>query len=106
MTDSPKYVYVVFSSTQYMIAKFIRAFTHHRYNHVSIALDGNLQTLYSFARRYDDTPFCGGFVVETPERYIRRNVAATVQICAIPVTNEQYNTIRDHLLVYEAEAQD
>ena len=42
MTDSPKYVYVVFSSTQYMIAKFIRAFTHHRYNHVSIALDGNL----------------------------------------------------------------
>ena len=53
MTDSPKYVYVIFSSTQYMIAKCIRAMTNHRYNHVSISLDGNLQTLYSFARRYD-----------------------------------------------------
>ena len=106
MTDSPKYVYVVFSSTQYMIAKFIRAFTHHRYNHVSISLDGNMQQLYSFARRYEDTPFCGGFVVETPERYLRRNIAASVQICAIPVTDEQHATIRAHLQAYEAEAQD
>ncbi len=106
MIDSPKYVYVVFSSTQYMIAKFIRACTNHRYNHVSISLDGNMQTLYSFARRYDDTPFCGGFVVETPERYIRRNVAATVQICAIPVTDEQHATIRAHLQAYETEAND
>ncbi len=106
MTDSPKYVYVVFSSTQYMIAKFIRAFTHHRYNHVSISLDGNMQKLYSFARRYEDTPFCGGFVVETPERYQRRNIAASVQICAIPVTDEQHATIRAHLQAYEKEAQD
>ena len=106
MTDSPKYVYVIFSSTQYMIAKFIRSLTHHRYNHVSISLDGNLQTLYSFARRYEDTPFCGGFVVETPERYIRRNIAASVQICAIPVTDEVHAAIRAHLQAYETEAQD
>ncbi len=106
MVDSPKYVYVIFSSTQYMIAKFIRSLTHHRYNHVSISLDGNLQTLYSFARRYDDTPFCGGFVVETPERYLRRNTAASVQICAIPVTDAQYTAIRSHLYRYQAEAQD
>lgn len=106
MTDSPKYVYVIFSSTQYMIAKCIRAMTRHRYNHVSISLDGNLQTLYSFARRYDDTPFCGGFVVETPERYLRRNTAATVQICAIPVTNEVYDTIRAHLDGYVTKEQE
>ena len=106
MTDSPKYVYVVFSSTQYMIAKFIRAVTNHRYNHVSISLDGNMQRLYSFARRYEDTPFCGGFVVERPERYLKRNTAATVQICAIPVTDEQYRTIRSHLYLYEEEADD
>ena len=106
MTDSPKYVYVVFSSTQYMIAKFIRAVTNHRYNHVSISLDGNMQRLYSFARRYEDTPFCGGFVVEMPERYLKRNTAATVQVCAIPVTDEQYQAIRSHLDLYEEEADD
>ena len=106
MTDSTKYVYVVFSSTQYMIAKCIRLLTRHRYNHVSISLDGNLQTLYSFARRYEDTPFCGGFVVETPERYIRRNVAASVQVCAIPVTDKQHATIRAHLETYQANATD
>ena len=104
--QTTKYVYVVFSSTQYRIAKCIRTLTHHRYNHVSISLDGNLQTLYSFARRYEDTPFCGGFVVETPERYMRRNVAASVQICAIPVTDEQHAVIRAHLDTYEAEAQE
>lgn len=106
LTDSTKYVYVVFSSTQYMIAKCIRLLTRHRYNHVSISLDGNLQTLYSFARRYEDTPFCGGFVVETPERYIRRNVAASVQVCAIPVTDKQHATIRAHLETYQANATD
>ena len=106
MTDSPKYVYVVFSSTQYMIAKCIRTLTHHRYNHVSISLDGNLQTLYSFARRYEDTPFCGGFVVETPERYMRRNVAASVQVCAIPVTDAQHDAIRAHLQAYQSEAKE
>lgn len=106
MADSTKYVYVIFSSTQYMIAKFIRSLTHHRYNHVSISLDGNMQTLYSFARRYEDTPFCGGFVVETPERYIRRNVAAAVQVCAIPVSDEVHAAIRAHIEGYEIEAQD
>ena len=103
MAQTPKYVYVVFSSTQYIIAKCIRLVTGHRYNHVSISLDGNLQTLYSFARRYEDTPFCGGFVVETPERYLRRNTAANVQICAIPVTDEQYESIRAHIDAYVAE---
>lgn len=106
MTDSPKYVYVIFSSTMYMTAKFIRALTRHRYNHVSISLDGNLQTMYSFARRYEDTPFCGGFVIETPERYLRRNTAAAVQVCAIPVTDQQYDAIRAHLQAYTSAEQD
>lgn len=100
MASSQQYVYVMFSSTQYMIGRCIRIMTHHRYNHVSISLDDSLQTLYSFARRYEDTPFCGGFVVESPERYLRYNTAAAVQIFAIPVTEEQYRAVRTRIRGY------
>ena len=62
--------------------------------------------IYIIRSRYEDTPFCGGFVVETPERYIRRNTAASVQICAIPVTDEVHAALREHVQTYQADAQD
>lgn len=86
-------VYIVFSSTPYRIGKFIRKFTGEPYNHVSIALDPELNKMYGFARRYYRTPFYGGFVKESLSRYHVNGVSADICICKLPVTPLQYQDL-------------
>lgn len=100
-----RYLYVVFSSTPYKMGRFLRIVTHGIYNHVAVSLDSELNTLYSFARRYRNTPFFGGFVRETPMRYRYHGRVARVQVCALPISEEQHREIREHLLAMEEEAE-
>ncbi len=87
---------VVFSATPSRMGKFIRATTHARYNHVSVSLrEGG--ALYSFARKYCNVPFCGGFVKESPLRYQNGKRRAHVRICTVPVTEEQHHAVKARL---------
>lgn len=92
-----KQVYIVFSSTPYRMGKLIRQITRDSYNHVSVSLDWELQQMYSFARRYYKTPLYGGFVRESISRYIREGHITQVCICSIPVSDEQYESLRGQL---------
>ena len=92
-----KHIYVVFSSTPYKIGKVIRVLTQEAYNHVSIALDESLTPMYSFSRRYNRTPFYGGFVQESISRYHRKGCTAQFEVCRLPVTAVQYETLKLHL---------
>ncbi len=92
-----QYLYVMFSSTPYKMGKFIRTVTRSPYNHMSISLDPELKELYTFARRYDRTPFYGGFVRETPGRYYRKGEPAQVCLCRLPLTEAQYRDLKNHL---------
>ncbi|MGM9663132.1 MAG: hypothetical protein ACI3WR_08595 [Oscillospiraceae bacterium] len=83
---------VVFSATPCRMGAAIRLVTRWPYNHVALALEEE-ETLYSFARRYQNVPLCGGFVRESPLRYRR----AHVLICAVPVTERQYTRVRGRL---------
>lgn len=87
---------VVFSATPSRMGSFIRATTHSRYNHVSLSL-GEKGALYSFARKYCNVPFCGGFVRESPLRYQNGRRKAYVRICTVPVTEEQYHAVQARL---------
>lgn len=49
-----------------MVSKIISGFTHTPYNHVSVSLDAELDSMYSFGRRYRYFPWIGGFVQESP----------------------------------------
>lgn len=90
-------LYIVFSSTPYKLGKAIRQITGEEYNHVSIALDPQLQQMYGFARRYYRTPLYGGFVKESPARYHLNGHAAKICVCRLPVTEAQYQSIADLL---------
>lgn len=92
-----RYVYIVFSSTPYKIGKLIRTITKGRYNHVSLALDRELENMYSFARRYYYTPFYGGFVRESRARYHLNGVPAQVKICRLAVSGEDYEALAQRL---------
>lgn len=96
-------LYVIFSSTPFKMGRLIRFFTKAKYNHVSLSIDPALGEIYSFARRYRNTPFYGGFVRESGNRFRYGNQLSYVQICALPITEEQYckakailKTMRSH----------
>ncbi len=80
-----EYLYVIFSSTPYKMGRFIRFFTKGFYNHISISVNSEMSEIYSFARRYRKSPFCGGFVRESGKRFKVGDRSSTVCICKIPV---------------------
>ncbi|MBR7185478.1 MAG: hypothetical protein IKD37_07715 [Clostridia bacterium] len=59
-----KTVYVLLSRTNTVCGRLIRMTTACRYNHVSISLDADRQTFYSFARRRMHNPLVAGFIRE------------------------------------------
>ncbi len=64
--DSEK-VYIVLSQTGTILSRILKFITRAPYNHSSIALDEDLQTMYSFGRLNPYNPFVGGFVQESPK---------------------------------------
>ena len=90
-------LYVVFSSTPYRLGSFIRVMTRNEFNHVAISTEPDLSELYSFARHYRNTPFYGGFVKETFARYRNRDRIARIKVCAIDLTEEQYQLAKARL---------
>lgn len=92
-----RYIYIVFSSTQGKMGKMIRLVTDYPYNHVSLALDEKLQTFYSFARHYKNTPLYGGFIEESSLRYTDENQPAILKICKIPVSEEEFSQLKNKI---------
>ena len=99
MTTTPsRYLYIVASETGSIVSRAIRQFTGAKYNHVSIALNGTLHTMYSFGRRLPWCPFWGGFVREEPGYgTLARFPDTRVRVVRLPVTEGQYRVIRDCL---------
>lgn len=85
-----RFLYVILSSTPYKIGDMIRLLTKSTYNHVSLSVDPLFKELYSFARHYRNTPFYGGFVRENANRFLCKGKSSTVEIFALPITDEQY----------------
>lgn len=92
-----KNIYIIFSSTNCKVGSMIRLITREKYNHVSIALEDNFKTLYSFARYYKNTPLYAGFTEESPLRYNSNNKHAGIKIYKVPVTKKEYNIISNHI---------
>ena len=57
-------IYIVLTHTGTIVSRLIKMFTGNKYSHVSIALDENMDEMYSFGRLNPYNPFLGGFVRE------------------------------------------
>ena len=88
--DGRRYLYVIFSATPFKTGRFIRFFTRTHYNHVSISIDPALKEIYSFARYHRNTPFYAGFVRESGTRFLCGGKTSQIEICAMPISEEQY----------------
>lgn len=88
-------IYLVISCTPTKFASCIRHIGRVKYNHAAISLDKDLSKLYSFARPYHCGIFMGGLVTESYESYtLNKSKNVPIVMFAIPVTDEQYNTVR------------
>lgn len=61
-----RYLYIVVTQSGSVLSALLKAVTGAQYNHVSVSLDRNLESMYSFGRRHPYNPFWGGFVQESP----------------------------------------
>ncbi len=105
MNGSERKLYILFSATPYRMGSWIRYVTGEHYNHVSIATDETLNTMYSFARRYYHAPFYGGFVTEGAYRYHHKGETADIQLYRLPLNREQWKML-NRILVEMQQAPD
>lgn len=91
-------LYLLLSDTGSIISKGIKVYTRKPYSHISLALDINLNEIYSFGRLKPYNPLIGGFVREDIEKgtfSIFPNT--TCELYEIEVTRDQYNLIRNEI---------
>lgn len=89
-----KKIYIVLAHTGTLLSRIIKIRTGAEYTHSSIALDEDLEQMYSFGRKYSYIAFIGGFVKEgasfgTYKRFYKTEIS----VFELPVTDEQYNKI-------------
>lgn len=93
-----KKIYIVLAHTGTLLSRIIKMRTGAEYTHSSIALDENLEQMYSFGRKYSYIAFIGGFVKEgasfgTYKRFYKTEIS----VFEIPVTDEQYDIICERI---------
>lgn len=97
MTEQ-KYVYVILTATESVVAKVVHLLMRDRYTHSALALDETLANMYSFSRAYSRFPFYGRFRSENVhEGFLGRCRSVPAKVIAIPVTDEQYQLVEERL---------
>lgn len=97
-----KSVYVILTKTNTMFAKSIRMLSQSHFSHSSLAVDDNLEFIYSFGRKKPNNPFIAGFVRE----YLDRGVfgQCPYSICHVyrcQVSDEVYADIMKMISKFE-----
>lgn len=87
-------IYIVLTYTGTILSRLVRGYTGKEYAHVSIALDKDLEEMYSFGRLNPYIPFIGGFVHESIDHgTFKRFYKTKTKIYSLEVNDEQYKKI-------------
>lgn len=88
-------LYLMISRTGTGIGRMIRTLSRYPYNHVSLSLDPELKQWVSFARYAKDIPLYGGFITETPERYLATGEDIQVRIFQVEIEERRARQLED-----------
>lgn len=89
-----KKIYVLLSDTKTLPNRVIKFFTKDPYNHASISLDKNLNTLYSFGRKYVNFPFIATFVEENLHTGVfGKKINTTCALYSLEISDQKYKSI-------------
>lgn len=93
-----KSVYILLTKTKTLFARCIHVITGDEFTHSSIALDLDLNRLYSFGRRYYYMPLLAGLVRENIHTGVfGRNKYAPCAVLELDVTDEIYDRIEKRM---------
>ncbi|MEQ2526892.1 hypothetical protein WMO40_09275 [Bacillaceae bacterium CLA-AA-H227] len=98
-----KTVYILLTDTGTWFSKMIKLYTRFPYNHVSIALDEELNDIYSFGRKVYNNPFSAGFVKERMDQgvFFHRKETRCV-LYKLTVNEEQYTRLLKIIYQFES----
>lgn len=89
-----KRIYIILSYTGTFLSRIIKGYTRKEFAHVSIALDKELNSMYSFGRLKPYNPFLAGFVHEGINfGTFKRFKNTCVEVYSLELTNKQYEII-------------
>lgn len=89
-----KKIYIVLTYTGTILSKLVKMYTRREYSHVSIALDQELEEMYSFGRLYPYNPFLAGFVQEYKDKgTFKRFKNTKTRIYSLQVDDEQFDSL-------------
>ena len=87
-------IYIILTHTGTVLSRIIRCYTKDEYSHVSIALDKNLENMYSFGRLNPYNPFFGGFVHEKVNEGVYKRFKNTKTcIYSLEIEDSKYRKI-------------
>ena len=99
-----KSVYILLTRTETVPSRVIHFFKIMPYVHVSIALDEELDELYSFARKKIRNPFRCGFIDEDINSGIfARDTETKCQVLRLKLTERQYQDVKRSIEVFKSD---
>ena len=91
-------IYIILTHTGTVLSKIIKKWTKDEFSHVSIALDEDLEKMYSFGRLNPYNPFWGGFVQEGIHiGTFKRFKKTEAFVYSLEITHQQYMKIRNEI---------
>ncbi len=91
-----KKIYIILTHTGTVLSNIVKYYTKYEYSHISIALDEQLNTMYSFGRLNPYNPFWAGFVHEYIDKgTFKRFKNTKTEIYSLEVTEKQYTNIEN-----------
>jgi len=93
-----KEIFIVLTHTGTTLSKIIKNYTKDEFSHVSIALDEELNEMYSFGRLNAYNPYKGGFVHEYIDQgTFKRFYKTRTKIYSLKITETQYQALKDNI---------
>lgn len=97
-----KKIYLVLTHTGTTLSTIIKCYTKDEFSHISIALDEELNELYSFGRLHANNPFIGGFVHEGIDfGTFKRFKNTQTEIYSLKIDNSKYEDISNEINAFK-----
>lgn len=99
-----KKIYIVLTHTGTFLSRIIKSFTKDEFSHSSIALDADLEKMYSFGRLKPNNPFIGGFVHEfIHQGTFRKFYNTRAKVYSLAITEGQYEALKYNIQYIQKE---
>lgn len=93
-----KKIYIILTHTGTVLSKIIQSYTKDEFSHVSVALDPELEDMYSFGRLNPYNPFVGGFIHEhIDEGTFKRFKKTKTKIVELDIEESQYIKLKESI---------